>query len=94
MYDVSEKFVDPRAGGFSNDLFMTKNEHTYYFKPESEGHGFQLYRHSYGTPFQKFPIDNNPFPVHNNVKMENYFIAVPKSKDLRDLQIQFLKNAS
>ena len=51
LYDISEKFVNSRAGGFSNDIFLTKNEHTYYFKKDGERNGFQLYRHSYGTPF-------------------------------------------
>ena len=71
--------MNPSAGGFSNDLFLTKNEHTYYFKKESDGHRFQLYRHSYGTPFQKFPVDNDPFPIHSNVKMIDYFIDLPQN---------------
>ena len=66
LYDISNRFLSLDAGGFNNDFFLTKNEHTYYFKKDQTSHGFQLYRHSYGTPFQKFPVDNNPFPMHEN----------------------------
>lgn len=85
LYDISESFLNARAGGFTNDIFLTKNEHTYYFKKDGENHGFQLWRHSYGTPFQKFPVDNNPFPSHTTQEMEGYFIAAPGGKELKDL---------
>lgn len=96
LYDISDQFLDNEAGNFTNDIFMTKNEHTYYFMKVEEGdrQGFQLYRHSYGTPFQKFPIDNNPFPLHGNEPMEGYFIEKPKDKKLKDLRIIWMKNAS
>ena len=32
LYDISKNFLDPLAGGFNNDFFLTKNEHTYYYK--------------------------------------------------------------
>lgn len=51
LYDISDSFLELKAGGFTNDFFMTKNQHTYYFKKDRERHGFQLWRHSYGTPF-------------------------------------------
>lgn len=86
--------MDLNYGGFNNDFFLTKNEHTYYYRKNRKEHGFQLFRHSYGTPFQKFPVDNDPFPVHSNVKMKGYFVKAPANKNLDDLQICFMKNAS
>ena len=86
--------MDIRAGTFNSDFFLTKNEHTYYFQKDEKSHGFQMYRHSYGTPFQKFPVDNNPFPTFDNVMMEEYFIELPKDIKLKDVQINFMKNAS
>lgn len=40
LYDISEKFLDPRAGGFTNDIFLTKNECTYYYLKDKENHRF------------------------------------------------------
>ena len=40
LYDISEKFLQPFDGGFNNDFFLTKNEHTYYFKKDKQRHGF------------------------------------------------------
>lgn len=40
LYDISEKFLDPFSGAFNNDFFLTKNEHTYYFKKDRERQGF------------------------------------------------------
>ena len=94
LYDISEQFLDLNSSCFNNDFFLTKNEHTYYFKKDVERHGFQLWKHSYGTPFHKWPVDNDPFPIHNNVIMKDYFIPAPKTKKLRDLQIVFLKDSS
>lgn len=37
LYDISERFLDPFNGGFTNDFFLTKNEHTYYYKKEILG---------------------------------------------------------
>lgn len=90
LYDISDNLLDPWAGSFNNDFFCTKNQHTYYFQKDSKRHGFQLYRHSFGTPFHKFPIDNDPFPEHQNKVMKNYFIPAPKDIMLKDLQISFL----
>ena len=80
LYDISDHFLDLKSGGFNNDFFLVKNEHTYYYKKDVDRHGFQLWKHSYGTPFQKFPIDNDPFPIHNNIMMEEYFIPAPENK--------------
>lgn len=94
LYDISENFLDPYAGCFNNDFFLTKNEFTYYFQKDREKHGFQLYRHSYGSPFKKFPVDNDPFPFYDNEIMQKYFIEAPRDVDLNEVQISFLKNAS
>lgn len=40
LYDISEQFLDIDSGCFSNDFFLTKNEHTYYYKKDAERHGF------------------------------------------------------
>lgn len=93
LYDISEHILDPKAGGFNNDFFITKNEFTYFFEKDRENHGFQLYRHSYGTQFPKFPTDINPYPQPSNEKMQGNFIRIPEDKALDDLQICFLKNA-
>ena len=93
LYDLSTRTINPQAGGFDNDFFCTKNEHTYYFQKHRDG--FQLCKFSLGTPFQKFPVDNDPFPVSSNEEMDGYFIRNPiKNYDINDLQISFLKDAS
>lgn len=51
LYDISGKFLDLPSGGYNNDFFLTKNEHTYYYQKDKNNHGFQLCRHSYGTPY-------------------------------------------
>ena len=40
LYDISHNFLSLDAGGFVNDFFLTKNEHTYYFKKDENRHGF------------------------------------------------------
>lgn len=34
LYDISDNFLSLDAGAFNNDFFLTKNEHTYYFKKD------------------------------------------------------------
>ena len=40
LYDISSNFLNITAGGFNNDFFLTKNEHTYYFKKDMTNNGF------------------------------------------------------
>ena len=40
LYDISDKFLNIESGSFTNEFFVTKNEHTYYYKKDAENHGF------------------------------------------------------
>lgn len=40
LYDISSKFLDLPSGGYNNDFFLTKNEHTYYYQKDAEKNGF------------------------------------------------------